>query len=281
MTTETIVAAFDTAAHAQDAVRALESDGVPTSDIIQSAGSTQNGTGLPARAAAREEPGFWANLFGTSTDNHSYNDTYSRDHTVYDRTLGDGGAVVSVKVADVERNGDRIMEILEQHHPLDIEERATAYALETPTMTTPRPAAATGTDETMRLAEEQLEVGKRVVNRGTTRIRRYVVETPVEETVSLRHESVSVERRPVTGAATVGADAFKDRTIEVTEMDEEAVVAKTAHVTEEIVVKRDIGERTETIRETVRKEKVDIEKSDDNVTRGPAMPPVAARPVAR
>ena len=51
----------------------------------------------------------------------------------------------------------------------------------------------------MALAEERLEVGKRAVLGETTRVRRYTVEAPVEEQVSLRRESVSIERRPVTG----------------------------------------------------------------------------------
>ncbi len=51
---------------------------------------------------------------------------------------------------------------------------------------------------TIQLSEETLAVGKRVVNRGTTRIRRFVVETPVEEQVSLHDERVTIERRPVT-----------------------------------------------------------------------------------
>lgn len=287
MTSETIVAAFDTAAHAQDAVNALKSAGIPASDISQHAGNTAtttNGTTQPMGASSREQPGFWASLFGTGDDASMQNDIHARDHGVYDHTVREGGAVVSVKVTDMEHNGDRVMDILEHHHPLDIDERAAAYGLQTPPAThdTGRMASGTmasGTDETLQLAEEQLEVGTRTVNCGTTRIRRYVVETPVEETVSLRHESVSVERRPVTGGATVGADAFKDRTIEVTEMDEEAVVAKTARITEEVVVKRDVGERTETVHGTVRKEKIDIEKSDDGVTRGPATAPEGARPV--
>ena len=53
---------------------------------------------------------------------------------------------------------------------------------------------ASGREEVIPLAEEQLEVGKRTVDRGTTRIRRYVVEKPVEESVTLRGEEVTVER---------------------------------------------------------------------------------------
>ena len=47
------------------------------------------------------------------------------------------------------------------------------------------------------IVEEQLSVGKREVERGGVRVRSYVVETPVEETVRLRDETVNVERRRV------------------------------------------------------------------------------------
>ena len=59
--------------------------------------------------------------------------------------------------------------------------------------------AARGSDDgTVQLSEETLAVGKRAINRGTTRVRRFVVETPIEEQVSLRDETVTIERRPVT-----------------------------------------------------------------------------------
>lgn len=277
MNSETIVAAFDTAAHAQDALSALKSAGFSNAEIRHDqAGATTAGI-TSTSTTGRDAPGFWASLFGTDERDYSRDQTFTRDRGVYDSTIGSGGAVVSVRVEDIERDGDRVMMILEQHHPVDVEERATTQSTSYAATPISGSTATTGADETLQLAEEELSVGKRVVNRGTTRIRRYVVETPVEENVSLRHESVSIERRPVTGTGTVGADAFKDRTIEVTEMDEEAVVAKTAHITEEVVVKRDVGERVETVRDTVRKEQVDVEKVDDGVIRGPATRPVTAR----
>ncbi len=122
----------------------------------------------------------------------------------------------------------------------------------------PGTAAGRDADQTMALAEEQLEVGKRSVERGMTRVRRYVVERPVEEQIRLRDERVSVFRRPVTGRADVAADAFTDRTIEMTETDEEAVVSKKAYVAEEIVIHKDVEERVETVRDTVRKEEAEI-----------------------
>jgi len=118
----------------------------------------------------------------------------------------------------------------------------------------------TGREDVIPLSEEELAVGKRRINRGTTRVRRYVVETPVEEAVSLREESVSVDRRPVSGERTVGDDAFTDKVVEVSESSEEAVVSKTAHVREEVVVNKQANERTETVRDTVRREDVEITK---------------------
>ena len=100
-----------------------------------------------------------------------------------------------------------------------------------------------GGEEVVPLAEEQLTVGKRLVNRGSTRIRRFVVETPVEEAVTLRSEHVSVERRPVASDTKVTDADFTDRTIEVTETDEEAVVGKTARVKEEVVVNKEATEK--------------------------------------
>ena len=127
----------------------------------------------------------------------------------------------------------------------------------------PSATARTGVaEDVIQVAEESITVGKRAVNRGKVRIHSYVVETPFMQQVNLRDETVSVERRPVDralGVADVGADAFRDRTIEMDEVDEEAVVAKTARVVEEIGIRKDVSDRTETITDTLRSTKVDIE----------------------
>jgi stress response protein YsnF len=48
--------------------------------------------------------------------------------------------------------------------------------------------------------------------------------------------------------------------VEMTETDEEAVVSKTARVKEEVVLRKDATERTETVRDSVRREDVEITK---------------------
>jgi uncharacterized protein (TIGR02271 family) len=123
-------------------------------------------------------------------------------------------------------------------------------------------------DEVIPVAEEELHVGKREVSHGRVRIRSHVIERPVEEQVSLREERVQVERRPVEGsmhAGTIGGDnLFQERTLEVEERGEEAVVSKEARVVEEVVVRKEADQRTQTVSDTVRKTEVEVEDERGN-----------------
>ena len=111
------------------------------------------------------------------------------------------------------------------------------------------------------VAEEQLLVGKREVSRGGVRVRSVVTEKPVEAQVTLRDETVHVERRPVDRPATeADTNVFNEQAFEFTETDEEAVVAKEARVVEEVVIGKTTEERTETVRDTVRRSDVEIEE---------------------
>lgn len=110
------------------------------------------------------------------------------------------------------------------------------------------------------VAEEQLRIGKRAVSRGGMRVRRVVTERPVEEQVILRDETIRVDRRPVDRSASGTDDLFSEQTFEFTETDEEAVVAKEARVIEEVVVGKTVEERTETVRDTVRRSDVEVEE---------------------
>ncbi len=115
--------------------------------------------------------------------------------------------------------------------------------------------------------EEELQVGKRAVETGGVRVETSITERPVEETVTLREENVTVNRRPVDRALTdADLSAVKEGDLTVTERAEQAVVAKEARVVEEVVIGKEVGERTETISDTVRRTEVDVEKlSGDEV----------------
>ena len=233
MTEETIVAVYDTADRAEAAVRDLRAANVPASAISQQAEAAQ-----PAAAGGHAgQPGFWAGLFGGEPDH---------DTAIYDHSLAAGSIVVAVKVPSASIS--TVTSILERHEPVDLDDRATSHGL-----------AATS-DASLQLVEERLSVGKRVVNRGGTRIRRFVVETPVEQHVTLHDEAVVVDRRPVADGIPVSDADFTDKTIEMTESREEVVVSKNAYVTEEVRLRKDIKDHVETVRDTVRREDIEVEQ---------------------
>ena len=154
--------------------------------------------------------------------------------------------MVTVKAG--EEHFARISAILEKHHPIDLDQRTATMA----------PRTAMKDDGKIQLAAETMTVGKRAVQGGTTRIRRYVVETPVEQQVSLHSEKVMVDRHPVKDGQPVGE--FTDKTIEMASTDEEAVVSKTARVKEEISLRKEGSDRTQTVKDTVRHQEIEVEQ---------------------
>jgi len=116
--------------------------------------------------------------------------------------------------------------------------------------------------------EEEARVGKRAVEGGGVEVTTHVEETPVNEQVTLREETVTVDRLPVDRPVT-DADlaAMRDQTLEVTEHSEEAVVDKQARVVEEVVINKDARERTENVQDTVRRTDVDVEELPRQTTR--------------
>jgi uncharacterized protein (TIGR02271 family) len=112
------------------------------------------------------------------------------------------------------------------------------------------------------VVHEELHVGKRTVQRGGVRIFNRVVDQPVEEKVVLREEKVLVDRRPANRPATEAEMRAQDEVIEVRAMAEEPVIGKRARVVEEITVGKETRERTENIRDTVRRSDVNIEQLD-------------------
>jgi uncharacterized protein (TIGR02271 family) len=115
--------------------------------------------------------------------------------------------------------------------------------------------------EVIPVGEERLNVATRVVQGETTRVRRRVVAQPVEQEVLLRDEKVVVERRPrpAGAAANAGADVLSDTVVEMSDSSQVPTVWKSVHVGEEVVLRRQVTERTERVRETLRRDVVDVE----------------------
>lgn len=116
--------------------------------------------------------------------------------------------------------------------------------------------------ETIPVIEEELQVGKREVEKGGLRLRTRIVENEVEKNINLRQEKVHVERTPVDRPANAGD--LKEEQIEITERAEVPVVAKEARVVEEISLNKEVNEKEESIQGTVRHTEVDVDKLTDD-----------------
>jgi uncharacterized protein (TIGR02271 family) len=254
MAYERVVALYDRAEKAQEAARALETSGFDSSDINVSDG------GLLRDKDARDN-NVWQRVFGRSVSD--------QESTTFRRTLNSGGAVLSLRTADTEVN--RAIGILNLHGPMNMRDRSTST--QAPAQTSAVPPVETGrtgatTEEVLRLAEEQIDVGKRQVATGKSRIHRFVTEKPVEQQITLHEEHCEVVRRDVTDPK-LARDAdlkdvdWKDRTIEVTETSEQPVVTKTARIAEELVIRRRGSDHVETVRDTVRRQQAEVERVPD------------------
>ncbi len=248
---KTVVGLFPQASDAQGALRGLETLGVGSSSV-QVMTSDARDQVLSALTSA-----------GVPQD----------DAHLYAEGVRRGGALVVGTVED--SRADEAVALLDRNNTIDIDKlgsryRETGYtdyneslpAYTEPDLTTERDL---NKQITIPVVEEQLVVGKREVQSGGARIHTFVTERPVEESVSLHEEHVTVDRRPVDRAAT-DAD-FQNKDITLTETAEEAVVGKTARVVEEVVVGKTATDRTETVRDTVRRTDVEVEDVTTDPTR--------------
>lgn len=119
--------------------------------------------------------------------------------------------------------------------------------------------------EAQRLQEvqEEFSVSKREVEQGGVRATTRVTETPVEKTVALHEEHVDAHREPADRPLRPeeAQEAFREREVELTGKAEQARIHKEARVTGEVVLEKQSGQHEETIQDTVRGTKVDVEKT--------------------
>lgn len=294
----TIIGVYDDYSQAQKAMNELLGKGLSRSDIELSPSSDSPEARQSAlrmddqsdnQSSGSGIGNFFRNLFGGGDD--SDRDTHG---DIYSEAVRRGSYLLSVQSQNDEQHQE-IINVMDRFDPVDIDERAahwrsqgwsqydssasalsddeiqrerSSYASQ---QAAPMPAASSGakgkkgtaSKEQTRIpvVEEELQVGKREVQRGGVRIFKRVSEMPVNESVQLREEHVNVERRPVNQPATqADTDAFKEGSIELRESAEEAVVSKNARVVEEVVVGKEVTERTENISDTVRRTDVEVEQ---------------------
>ncbi len=297
----TLVGVYDSYSRAQEACNELLASGFDRSDLQLSPSEDSTAArqaSLTSSTGAEPDDqsfgsgirNFFHNMFGGE-------DEYRQHADVYSEAVRRGHYLLTVH-AESDQQSEQATDVMNRFGPINIDERTeqwksrgwseydeTApamsdteieeerrqYATGTPSATLATDRMVTGSaatdstagskEATIPVIQEELQVGKRQVDRGGVRVYQRVSETPVDETVRLREEQVRVERRPVDQPASA-ADlaAFKEGTIEVRETAEEPVIAKTARVVEEVVVGKEARERTEEIHDTVRRTDVEVEQ---------------------
>jgi len=295
----TLVAVFDNRSDAQSAMDELLASGFTRDNVNVSSADLAAGSSATTAASTTTAPqeegvgasikNFFESLFGTDHDQHAIR---------YSNAVTSGQHVLTLTTTS-EPEVERAADVIERFGPIDIDERhdlagnaatlgASAYqgaasaslqsgsqsgnlagnlagsraeSADLRTDSQQREATAMQTGKAaIPVVQEEVHVGKRLVERGGVRVFSRVVETPVNETVSLREEHVSVERRPVDRPINpADAAAFKDKTIELRESAEEAVVQKSARVVEEVVVGKEVSQREQKISDTVRRTQVDVQ----------------------
>jgi len=270
-----LTAFFDERDDAEEAVSRLRSIGISDSSVRLSGGDAYGETD------PNDQKGFWdsvADFFFPEEDRATYSEGLRR-----------GGYLVTVSDIRADQY-DQALDILDDEGSVDLDARAETWRSEGWTGSEAGAAAGVGRhydsggtlvgshrgddwvagrqdavpgEEVIPVAEEQLRVGKRDVGLGRVRVRSYVVEEPVSEDVSLREDRVEIERRPVDRPLAGDERAFRDRTIEAEEHTEEAVVSKEARVKEEVALRRERRDRTETVSDTVRHTEIEVEDERD------------------
>jgi len=240
--------------------------------------------------SGKQEGSFWQELksaFGMADE---------QDQQVYAEATRRGAVAVGVSFDhdEGEPTSEQAIQILQRYSPLDLDAQMKQWRAEGWTgAAVAAPSAGSGAEESrdsyaggqavpassslraneqqaIPVVQEELKVGKRAVANGGVRIHSRVTETPVQEQIGLREETVNVERRAVDRPVTAADNVFQDRTIEATATREEAVVSKEARVVEEVAISKEANERTETVRDTVRRTDVDVEKIDTDPQYAPA-----------
>jgi len=277
---KSVVGVFSELSAAESAIRDLAISGIPQNHVrllqseseIESIGTPKSSAGGSLRERISNK--ITGKLFGYLESLFDIEGDLGHAET-YAEALRLGHFLV---VADVESSQvDTAVAILNRYGTVDLTQdswKSPRVGAEAGERSQPIAQQREATEDVI---EEELAVGTRVVQRGAVRVHSYVEERPVEEQVRLREERLSVERRPADRVISQPNAAFNERSVEVVAEGEEAVVEKRARVVEEVVVNKELEEREQTIRDSVRRKDVEVEAVPATKASGKAAP-AAPRP---
>jgi uncharacterized protein (TIGR02271 family) len=112
--------------------------------------------------------------------------------------------------------------------------------------------------------EEELQVGKREVEYGRVRLRKWVETQPVSEEVELRRETAVVERQPVNRPASGAEIREGEEEVEMPLHREEPVVSKETVEKEQITLHPEEEIEQETVHGEGRREHVEVEEDSND-----------------
>lgn len=246
-TQSSIIAVFRKFSDAQAAIKDLQAAGIPSNDIYLETGSGDlSGPGTKKREGGIV--GWFKSIFGDESES---------DRSYYEDALTKGMSLVRVDTA--EDQIDTVEQILNRHAPENVVSDEDVAPSTSARATGEAPAKKTG--NAIPVVKEEVQIGKQRVLRGGIRVYSRVVREPVEQNVSLQEERVRVERQRVDRPATAAdLSAGEEQVVEVQEFAEEPVVSKQARVVEEVRVGKEASQRTETVRDSVRRTEVNVEQ---------------------
>ncbi|MDZ3838279.1 MAG: YsnF/AvaK domain-containing protein [Rhodospirillales bacterium] len=227
----TIIAMYDNAAKAEKVVNEIVNAGISRDQVEVLSG---NGNGASSLIGKLSEQG-----------------VEKDEAAVYAEAIGKGRSMVTVQAPD--ERADETFEMMNDLGAQDLDELlAEAEASQ----------EQEETEETVPVVEEQVSIGKRKVMRGGVRVTSTVSERPVEETLRLREEKVEVEQTSADRKLSPqeAEKAFAQKTVELAETAEEAVISKEARVVEEVSLRKSTAEREETVQAKARRTDVKVEE---------------------
>ncbi len=235
----TIIAMYDDAAKAEKVVNEIVNAGINRDQVQVLSG---NGSGTASVIDKLSEQG-----------------VEKDEAAVYAEAIGKGRSMVTVQAPD--ERADETFEMMNELGAQDLDELL---------------AEAQGSqeqekaEETVPVVEEQVSIGKRKVMRGGVRVTSTVSERPVEETVRLREEKVEVEKTEADRKLSPqeAEKAFQQKTVELAETAEEAVISKEARVVEEVSLRKSAAEREETVQTKARRTDVKVEQLEGEEPQG-------------
>ena len=263
MNKQTVIGVFDTRNQASSAREALLAADVADRSIDVSNFGEHGRTGDNYHEESGKVESFFDRLFGDDDQDNN------RDHRRSDaaREVASRGTVVTVHTESME-NAQEAAAIMDRFGAIDFDQRYNEYqddsfdADRNRNRLNERFGDVDG-EQTLQVLKEDVAIGKREVRTGGISVRSHVIKRPIDETLRLRTEEVYVNRKKVDRPAD-NAD-FSDRSIQLQETSEEAVISKEARVKEEITIGKKVDSRSEKIHETARETEVDIKRTDGDV----------------